>query len=264
LSSLVTYIPALTRLGLTEYEAKIYAALVKSGSKTAGELSFLSGVPRTKLYGSVRELMQKGLVRTTRRKPETFSAISPNEALFPLAEKLVKEAEESLEKIQSLALTYESMRLLSSRRPLKTELTTLEGRRAISENTERLLSSATESVAMVASANGMVRLYRSHSKPIEEAVARRVQVRLITEVTSHNSSVAKEMSMVLKLKPAPRIGLQSIIIDSSTIAFFEAIPDDLEDDIGNDIGIISENQQIVRSFKSLYDLVWATLPQVCE
>lgn len=260
MSSLVTYIPALTRLGLTEYEAKVYAALVKSGSKTAGELSFLSGVPRTKLYGSVRALKQKGLVRTTRRKPETFVAISPDEALFPLAEKLVKEAEESLEKIQSLALAYESVRLLSSRRPLKTELVTLEGRRTISENIKRLFSSSTESVAMVASPNGMVRLYRSHSKSIEEAVARGVQVRLITEVTSHNSSVARELSMILKLKRSPKIGLQAIVVDSSTIALFEAMPDDLEDDIGNDVGVISENQQMIEAFKSLYDLVWATLP----
>jgi len=92
----IDYVPTLKRLGLTEYEAKIYAAVVGAGSKTAGELSFLSGVPRTKLYGSLRSLEKKGLVRTVSRKPETFAANSPNESLLPLAESLVKEAGEGL------------------------------------------------------------------------------------------------------------------------------------------------------------------------
>ncbi|MBS7622680.1 TrmB family transcriptional regulator [Candidatus Bathyarchaeota archaeon] len=259
LLSLADYVPALTRLGLTEYEARVYAALVKSGSKTAGELSFLSGVPRTKLYGSVRALEQKGLVRTVRRKPETFTATSPNEALFPLAEKLVKEAEESLEKIQSLALAYESARILLSRHPLKTELAVLEGRRMINENITRLLSSATKSVDMMTSSNGIVRLYRSKSRSIEGAAAKGVKVRLISEVTPNNMSVAREFAKILELRRVPRLGVQAMLVDCNVVAFIEAVPDDLDDDVGDDIGIVSENKQITHTFKRLFDLVWVSL-----
>ncbi|MEM2942953.1 MAG: helix-turn-helix domain-containing protein [Candidatus Bathyarchaeia archaeon] len=256
---LADFVPALTRLGLTEYEARVYAALVKSGSKTAGELSFLSGVPRTKLYGSVRALERKGLVRTVRRNPETFTAISPNEVLFPLAEKLMKEAEESLEMIQSLALAYESARALLSRRPLKTELAVFEGRRTINENVRRLLSSSTRSVDMTTSPNGMVRLYRSHSKTIEDAVERGVKMRLITEVTQNNISVAREFAKILELRRSQKLGVQAMLVDCNVIAFFEAIPDDLDDDVGDDISIVSENKQTIHTFKSLFDLVWDSL-----
>jgi sugar-specific transcriptional regulator TrmB len=247
---------------LIEYEARVYAALVKSGSKTAGELSFISGVPRTKLYGSVRALEQKGLVRTVRRKPETFTATSPNESLYPRVEKLVKEAEDSLKQIQSLALAYESARVLRSRHPLKTELAVLEGRRTINENIKRLLSNSTKSVDMTISPNGMVRLYRLHSKCIEDAVGRGVEVRLISEVTAHNTSVAKELSNNLKLRRSSRICVHVVLVDCSTIMFVDAIPDDLDDDVGDDVGVVTENKQIINTFRSLFDLVWVTLAAV--
>jgi len=265
MASPLEYVPALTRLGLTEYEAKVYATLVKTGSRTAGELSFLSGVPRTKLYGSVRGLERKGLVRILRHKPETITAASPNEVLFPLAEKLIKEAEESLEQIQNLALAYESMKLISSRRMFsKTELSTLEGRQTISENVRRLLSGTSESVEMLATANGMVRLYKSHSKIVERISSRGVKVRLIAPVTMQNASVAKEMVAILKFRSLPRVDFEAIVGDSNTIIFFEAMPDDLEEETGNDVGVLSENPQTIKVFKRLYDLVWATLPTATE
>jgi len=257
----IDYVPALKRLGLTEYEAKVYAALIRAGSKTAGELSFLSGVPRTKLYGSLRSLEKKGLVKTLHHKPETFAASSPNESLLPLAENLVKEAGESLEQMQSLILAYESMKLMSSRRASpKTELVIVEGRSAVSDSLTKYLSGSSESVEIVTSENGVVRLYKSHLKQIERLLSKGVKVRLITHVTSQNASVAEKIRNVIQLRPSPKLSFQIFSIDSKAIIFIEAIPDDLDDRAGNDIGVISENHHVVDSFRNLYNVFWAALP----
>ena len=265
MSSIITFVPALMRFGLTEYEARIYASLAKTGSKTAGELSFLSGVPRTKLYGSVRGLERKGLVKLLHQKPETFAATSPNDILFPLAEKLIKEAEESLEKVQTLSLAYESMKLIVGRRTsLNTDLSIIEGRQKITDNIINSISRAQESVDIIATANGMVRLYKSQSKAIERATARGVKVRLITQVTSQNNTVAKEITAILQFRSSPKVYLHQTVFDSSDIIFYEAVPDDMELETGNDVAILSQNPQIIESFKRLYDLVWGTLPTVSE
>jgi sugar-specific transcriptional regulator TrmB len=261
MSSIIDFVPALMRFGLTEYEARIYATLAKTGSKTAGELSFLSGVPRTKLYGSVRGLERKGLVKLLHQKPETFAAISPNDILFPLAEKLIKEAEESLEKVQNLSLAYESMKLIAgSRVALKTELSIIEGRQKISDNIINSISRARDSVDIIATANGIIRIYKSHSNAIERAAERGVKVRMIGQVTSQNNSVAKEMSEILQFRSSPKVRLQQVIFDSSDIIFHEAIPDDIEMETGNDVAILSQNPQIIESLKRLYDIVWGSLP----
>ncbi|MGB4007745.1 MAG: helix-turn-helix domain-containing protein [Bacillota bacterium] len=52
-------ISGLQQMGLTEYEAKIYAALVKQPSITGYEASKLSGVPRAKVYETLESLVRK-------------------------------------------------------------------------------------------------------------------------------------------------------------------------------------------------------------
>ena len=44
------------RLGLTQYEAQVYAALVRQPSITGYEASRLSGVPRAKVYETLESL----------------------------------------------------------------------------------------------------------------------------------------------------------------------------------------------------------------
>ena len=260
-ASYIDYVPGLKKLGLTEYEAKIYATLIKAGSKTAGELAFLSSVPRTKMYGSLRELEKKGLVKVLRQKPEKYIGTSPNEFLFPLAEGLVKEAEESLEQVQNLALAYESMKLLSSRRvSLKTELATITGRSTISENTTKLFAAANESVDMVTSASGLVRFYKSQSKSIDRLISKRIKVRLISNVTPQTLSIARELKNVLQVRTSSKLDSEVMIIDSHTIVVVEAMPDDLADESSGDLAVISENLQVISSFKNLFEITWATLP----
>ena len=81
-------IAALQRLGLTEYESKIYLVLINTGPRKASELSFRGDVPRTKTYGAIKELERKGLLRIIPGKPEACVAGSPNEVLMPMVEKL--------------------------------------------------------------------------------------------------------------------------------------------------------------------------------
>jgi hypothetical protein len=40
----------------------------------------------------------------------------------------------------------------------------------------------------------------------------------------------------------------------------EAMPDDLADDSSGDLAVISENLQVISSFKNLFEITWATLP----
>ena len=52
-------VQSLMKLGLTEYEARIYVVLTKMGPRNASEISFLGKVPRPKTYGAIRGLKAK-------------------------------------------------------------------------------------------------------------------------------------------------------------------------------------------------------------
>src|SRR6266496_1168298 len=57
-------VQSLMKLGLTEYEARIYVVLTKMGPRNASEISFLGKVPRPKTYGAalraLRSVERKG------------------------------------------------------------------------------------------------------------------------------------------------------------------------------------------------------------
>jgi len=50
----------LQQVGLTEYEAKAYSALLNTHLSTATQVSEKSGVPRTKIYTVLKALKNKG------------------------------------------------------------------------------------------------------------------------------------------------------------------------------------------------------------
>jgi sugar-specific transcriptional regulator TrmB len=53
----------LQRVGLTQYEAKAYVALLNMHLSTATKVSEKSGVPRTKIYAVLETLKDKGFTR---------------------------------------------------------------------------------------------------------------------------------------------------------------------------------------------------------
>jgi sugar-specific transcriptional regulator TrmB len=68
----------LLQLGLTEYEAKAYTALLNTHLCTATQTSEKSGVPRTRIYQVLESLQQKGWVRVYSGVPLLFKAVEPS------------------------------------------------------------------------------------------------------------------------------------------------------------------------------------------
>ena len=110
-------VQSLMKLGLTEYEARIYVVLTKMGPRNASEISFLGKVPRPKTYGAIRGLESKGLLRIVPGKPERYMAVSPNDVLVPLVDKLNKETGECVQVVENLAMAFESSRYVYTEKP---------------------------------------------------------------------------------------------------------------------------------------------------
>jgi len=50
------------RLALSKYEARVYVSLVTEGASEVRKLSVRCGVPRTKVYGTLKKLMERALI----------------------------------------------------------------------------------------------------------------------------------------------------------------------------------------------------------
>src|SRR5271163_3272004 len=67
----------LQAFGLTEYEAKVYVALLSNGPSTVNQLQYVAGVPRTKVYQVSLQLIKKGALKELEGKPVRFEALPP-------------------------------------------------------------------------------------------------------------------------------------------------------------------------------------------
>jgi sugar-specific transcriptional regulator TrmB len=71
----------LKKIGLTEYEAKAYNALLSDNINSAAKLAEKSNVPRTRIYEVLESLANKGWVKIYSGVPLLFRHVSPQEVL---------------------------------------------------------------------------------------------------------------------------------------------------------------------------------------
>jgi sugar-specific transcriptional regulator TrmB len=72
---------ALEKVGLTSYEIKTYASLLKTGQINASDLSQKSGVPYSKIYEVLGTLEEKGWIGSDDSRPTQYFAKSPATAI---------------------------------------------------------------------------------------------------------------------------------------------------------------------------------------
>ncbi|MDP7476763.1 MAG: helix-turn-helix domain-containing protein [Candidatus Woesearchaeota archaeon] len=86
--------------GLNSYEAKLWAALLSKGVSTAGELSDIANVPRSRSYDVLESLEKKGFVVMKLGKPTKYLAVPPKKVIERVKEQLEKNTERQLSYIK--------------------------------------------------------------------------------------------------------------------------------------------------------------------
>jgi len=70
------------KLGLKEYEAKVYVTLLLYGPLTSTKLARVSKVPHPRIYDVIESLEEKGLIEISNTKPRKYKAIDPRISLM--------------------------------------------------------------------------------------------------------------------------------------------------------------------------------------
>ena len=95
-------VESLRDLGLTEYEAKVYTALVKIRSGTASDIHLVSGIPRSAVYGALKRLDGRGIIEVQSAKPMRYRANPPENALWKLKNDFISRSEDALVSLDKL------------------------------------------------------------------------------------------------------------------------------------------------------------------
>lgn len=157
----------LGKVGLTQYEARAYIALVARGVGDATALATAAGIPRTSAYKVLESLAAKGYAAPTGGKPILFRPTAP----LDVAESLKGAIQEVFEKLAVLHRT-----VAEHGEPQLVYL--LSGREKVLAKIGELLDQATQSFILTTPQVAEVR--DELGKKIQHAVKRGVRVTFVT------------------------------------------------------------------------------------
>lgn len=157
----------LGKVGLTQYEARAYIALVGRGLGDAATLATAAGIPRTSAYKVLESLAQKGYAKPTGGKPILFRPTPP----LDVAETLKGAIQEVFEKLATLHRV-----VAEHGEPQLVYL--LSGREKVLQKIGELLDQSTG--AFILTTPQLADLRDELGKKIQHAVKRGVRVTFIT------------------------------------------------------------------------------------
>jgi len=245
---------------LNLYEVKVWAALLSRGISTAGELSTISDVPRSRTYDILESLEKKGFIVMKLGKPIKFVALKPEEVIERVKKNLVRDAQERskrLEKLKDEDVLKELTGLFSegSKFVEPGDLSgSLKGRQNVYNHLDMLIREAEKTVTIVTTANGLNRKLENLMPSLERAKRRGVKIRIAAPITSENKKVAKDLSRVAEVKDTAGLRARFVIVDSEELMFM--VLDDDKVHPNYDVALWLNAEFFAKALEQMFEIAW--------
>ncbi|RMF55837.1 TrmB family transcriptional regulator [Candidatus Woesearchaeota archaeon] len=263
-----TFINKLRDFGLNSYEAKIWTALLSKGISSAGELSDISNVPRSRSYDVLESLEKKGFIIMKIGKPIKYIAVPPQEVIERVKKRVQKEAEiktKIIEEIRSSEI-LEELNMLYQQGINKVESSDLaasfNSRRSMYNQLGLMLNNAKKSVIIMTTAEGIVRKINYLHKNIKKLCKRGIQVRIATTITKENLSLISKIADDAEIRHTEQINARFVIIDGTELAFM--LSDDKKAESSADGGIWANTPFFANALQIMFDNTWDSMQTLEE
>jgi len=245
---------------LNIYEVKIWTALLSKGVSSAGELSDISNVPRSRSYDVLESLEKKGFVVMKIGKPIKYLAVEPKEVIERVKKNLKLTADERikmLDKVKS-GNTYRELELLHTQGIENVDPTSfsgaIKGRRNINDQIDTLFRNAKESILISTTADGFMRKAEM-LKPLMKKL-KDIKVKIMVPNNDKVKEFAKDLKNV-SIKYNGKIDSRFVLVDGKELLFM--IMDDSKVHESYDTGIWVKSPYFVKSLENLFETNWKGL-----
>jgi len=251
---------------LNLYEVKVWAALLSRGVSTAGELSNISDVPRSRTYDILESLEKKGFIVMKLGKPIKFVALKPEEVVERVKRNLVRDAQEKskrLERLKDEDILHELTSLFSdgSKFVEPGDLSgSLKGRQNVYNHLDMLIREAEKTVTIVTTANGLNRKLENLMPSLDRAKKRGVKVRIAAPINDSNKKIAKELSRVAEVRNADDLRARFVVIDGEQMMFM--VLDDDKVHPNYDVAIWLNAEFFAKALEQMFDIGWGKFRKI--
>jgi HTH-type transcriptional regulator, sugar sensing transcriptional regulator len=245
---------------LNLYEVKVWTALLSRGTSTAGELSSISDVPRSRTYDILESLEKKGFIVMKLGKPINFIALKPEEVIERVKRNLIvnaKDKSKRLEKLKGDEVLEELTTLFSDgiKYIEPTELSgALKSRQNIYNHLDMLVRESQRTITLVTTADGLSRKLEVLLPSLEKAKKRGVKIRIAAPINADNAKVAKDFAKVAEVKNVQGLNARFMLVDSEQLMFMLLNDEDVHPTY--DVGIWLNTEYFAQAMESLFEMAW--------
>jgi sugar-specific transcriptional regulator TrmB/predicted hydrocarbon binding protein len=249
---MITYFERLKKLeefGLTEYQARVYLALLEFEVATASQIPSASKVPRTKIYGIMRQLHDKGMVQIIPETPLKYRAV-------PFGQFLRKNIKDMREKADELETNIEDISkdfTIGHKKPEKQgKFEVLYGRRNVRDRLAKLYSSAKKEILSIGTSNSPARIVNTTLWYIEDKKKEGVAVRYAFPVNLGNKEKVEKIAKYAEIKHIDRNPpMHFVVVDIKECMLIHRVPDDADPVRGEDVAIWTDDEAIVNAMDEI-------------
>ena len=234
----------LRELGLTANETRLYLALLKHGPLKILDLSRKTGAYRANTYDAVAGLTRKGLVRfSSEGKKKLYEATHPSKLLAMLREQKERISEKE-KRVNELLPELEALRTDAGSK----QVTILQGREGVKSIFEDILSTGKTNHCI--GAWGLPPVLGNY---LAQWHKRRVKAKLLDKMifkegADRGKELAKLSYTQCRFLPKMYDSPTAINVYGHKVAFVIGFAEP--------VGIMIENEDISKDFKSYFDLLW--------
>ncbi len=242
---------------LNIYETKVWLALLSKGISSAGEVSELSGVPRSRTYDVFESLEKQGFVIQKLGKPVKYIAVKPEIVIEKLKNNTIKLSEEKVKTLSGLKDTNEYKELKELHKtgfePTKNhELSTsIKGRSNLYLQMKTVMESSEKMVYLTSSAYELLSKQKMFKDIFTKLKKRKVDVKvMISDDEDEAEKLSKKFGVTIKSKPIN----SRFVISDKTELIFTIKPTNVHEDF--DYGVWINSPFFISSLVYLFDIAW--------
>jgi HTH-type transcriptional regulator, sugar sensing transcriptional regulator len=240
---------------LTEYQARVYLALLDLGAAAASAVGSLARVPRTRIYATMQQLHAKGLVKLLPERPLRYRAVPITSYIQGLAQEYRGRASELIAESEGLARDFP---ITSSRSPdAKGRFEAIYGRRNVRDRIHSMYQDAQTTIITVGSAKSPGRIRHAFGGLLQGKAKDGLSIKMAFYVSPENLADVRALGKFAEVRgidfftPVFRHG-----VDNREFLMGHPVPDDDSTIRGDDIAIWTDDGEIATAMAQMAERIW--------
>lgn len=245
---------------LNLYEVRIWTALLSRGVSTAGELSDIGHVPRSRAYDVLESLEKKGFVIMKLGKPIRYIAVEPSEVVERVKKNIQKDAESNIQKLKDLnntdvlteleTLHKEGIEFIDS-----TDLSgAIRGKSNLYAHLEYMVKNANSSITILTTPKDLVRKVEALKPVLQKLSKKGVAIRVAAPLTKECTNAVRDLKGIAEVRDCGKLGARFCVVDGKNLLFMVMHDEAVHPTY--DIGVWVNTPFFASALENLFNVAW--------